>query len=107
MNAADLPSRGANPSELTESTCWFTIPHHVCEPEQLDCGSALEVVPDECLIELKAESRPQSIQNLLTNAPCRLDVAIRCEDFSTLKPLLKVTALVSRFAVLLRSRVKT
>eukprot|EP00731_Ephydatia_muelleri_P005509 Em0002g1685a len=59
------------------------------------CDFALEVVPDECLLELKAESRPRGIHNLLTNAAYRLDVAIRCEDFSTLKRLLKVTALVS------------
>ena len=34
-NLADLPSRGVDLSELTESTLWFRIPHHIYEPEKL------------------------------------------------------------------------
>ena len=64
------------------------------------------MVPGECLLELKTESRPRGVHNLLTHASCHLDVVIRCEDFNTLKRLLQVTAVVSRFIALLRSRVK-
>ena len=66
-NPADLPSRGVDLAELTETTLWFTIPHHMCEPEQLNCEFTSEVAPEECLVELKAEARPQGVHNLLTN----------------------------------------
>ena len=79
---------------------------HDNEPEQLNCDSASEVVPEECLAELKTEARPQGIYNLLTHASARLDDAIKCEDISTLKRLLKVMALVMKFVALLRSRAK-
>ena len=82
------------------------IPHHIYEPEQLNCDSASEVVPEECLAELKTEARSQGIHNLLTHASARLNNAIKCEDFSTLKRLLKVTALVMKFVALLRPRAK-
>ena len=59
-------------------------------------------------MELKVGNRPtsQSTHSLMVQELCRFDSVIHCEDFSTLRRLLRVTAYVQKFISLLKSKVK-
>eukprot|EP00731_Ephydatia_muelleri_P009272 Em0004g1610a len=80
---ADLPSRGADLSEL--GTCipesWLTLPPGLCEPEhetsEIDSCSS-----EASAMELKIGSRPtsQNTHSLVVQELCQFDSVIRCED---------------------------
>ena len=109
VNPADLPSRGADLSEL--GTCipesWLTLPPGLCEPEhetsEIDSCSS-----EASAMELKIGSRPtsQNTHSLVVQELCQFDSVIRCEDFSTLRRLFRVTAYVQKFVALLKSKVR-
>ena len=104
LNPADLPSRGADLKELTESTTpWLTVPYWICESDQRQCSYDLDTIPDECMVELKVESWLTS-QNLLTPESTPVYWIIRCENFNSLGRLLRVTAHVSKFIAILKSK---
>ena len=100
VNPADLPSRGADLSEL--GTCipesWLTLPPGLCEPEHetSEIGSCSS---EASAMELKIGSRPtsQNTHSLVVQELCQFDSVIRCEDFSTLRRLFRVTAYVQKF----------
>ncbi|KAL5457182.1 hypothetical protein EMCRGX_G034427 [Ephydatia muelleri] len=109
VNPADLPSRGADLSEL--GTCipesWLTLPPGLCEPEhetsEIDSCSS-----EASAMELKIGSRPtsQNTHSLVVQELYQFDSVIRCEDFSTLRRLFRVTAYVQKFVALLKSKVR-
>eukprot|EP00731_Ephydatia_muelleri_P035515 Em0131g2a len=107
INLADLPSRGTDHSECGIPASWLTLPPGLCEPNQeideIDsCGS------EACAMELKVGNRPtsQSTHSLIVQELCRFDSVLHCEDFSTLRRLLRVTAYVQKFISLLKAKVK-
>ena len=59
---------------------------------------------EECLQEMKRQDRNQVAHSLLITRDCGLSCLIKCEDYSSLDRLLRVTALVLRFIWILKSR---
>ena len=92
LNPADLPTRGLTTLELSVNQLWrqgpdwlgMDLPWTDSEPT---------CMPEECAVELKI-SGPQSL-NLVTTASDiqgLIDSLLRCQDFSALMKLLRVTA---------------
>ena len=96
-NPADLPSRGLTLLELSVSQLWRQGPPWLYEPgttrSTQECGKVS--VPEECMVEVKSSSR--SAHSLLTTHPAdTIGSLIKCEDFSSLTRLFRVTAYVLR-----------
>ena len=105
-NPADMPSRGMDPLQLVNNPFWFNGPRWLCESssEELSDSCIPEHVPECCATELKVkDSRrcPESHSLLVSD---HKDSMIRCENFSSLKRLLKVTAIVYKFIQVLKMR---
>jgi hypothetical protein len=99
-NPADIPSRGASTSELSEKLeLWLNGPSTI-EPASELIESEDTGLSDDCLAELKAGNREKVTANLLS---CNdTGMAISCQDYSNLRRLLRVTAYVFKFIKLLR-----
>ena len=110
-NPADLVSRGTSPITLMSSTLWWKGPlwlqglqetsETVRLPEQIDPSL-------ECLREMKVHSRHQTEETAILvvkgSAQVGISEAIRCEDYSNVFKLLRVTAYVLRFVRNLKAR---
>ena len=105
-NPADMPSRGMDPLQLVNNPLWFNGPRWLCESssEGLSDSCIPEHVPESCATELKVKDscRCQESHSLLVSD--HKDPMIRCENFSSLKRLLKVTAIVYKFIQVLKMR---
>ena len=67
-----------------------------------------EPVPEECLHEMKISSRLQfeSVHNMFSSELHDNNPALRCEDFSTLRRLLRVTGCVQKFIEQVKAKLK-
>ena len=64
-----------------------------------------EEPPDECLKKMKSKGQQATpVHNLLLGNKSTIDVLMNCEDFGTLKRLLRVTAHVIKFVGILKAR---
>ena len=103
-NPADIPSRGLSPAGLSISELWRSGPEWLrfgteCQP--LMC---CDDIPDQCMTELKARSRPVLPHALLTQQTAGIALVIDCERFSNSHKLYRVTALVLKFIQLLKKQ---
>ena len=94
-NPADLPSRGLTLLELSLNQLWRQGPPWLLAQ---DTNPDLELdftMPTECVSEMKTSKEKTHNLLIITKAPT-IGSLIRCEDFSTLTRLLRVTAHVLR-----------
>ena len=107
-NPADLPSRGLTPTELAGSKLWRYGPNWLIHKQPDEKEGAMEM-PDECLREIKVSRH--AIHNLMVtnnhNCCSGISAIMSCEDFSSLQKLLRITAYVMRFVVILRQVIAT
>ncbi len=101
-NPADLPSRGLFLVELSVSKIWHRGSEWL-HAAALSCdGNVMLTMPDECASELKGI---QPTHNLLaTEVKPSVGSLLKCEDYSTLSRLLRVTGYVLRAIKLFKSR---
>ena len=92
-NSADIPLRGRNLSDPAMLALWLN------GPDWLRTGVKIyqpaEIMPDECVAEMKYLI--PEIQTLLTAETCEIISVLRCEDFCTLRRLIRVTDQVITF----------
>ena len=100
-NPADLPSRGLTPLELSASALWRRGPTWILENGGDLPTPDLSDMPDGCVSEVKATSKTAS-HSLLNPTPIAgVGALMKCEDYSSLARLLRVTTHVVRFARML------
>ena len=105
-NPADVPSRGLTPLELSVNLLWRNGPKWLSEGAG-DREQPADEMPEECIAEMKAADR-KLIHSLLANdSTTGLQQIMKCEDYSSLSKLLRVTAIVLKFVRLLMSKVKS
>ncbi len=101
-NPADLPSRGLTMLELSSSQLWRQGPPWLLTRDvSPDQGSDEVAMPKECTSEMKT-SKEKTYNLLITTPTPTVGRVIKCEDFSILTRLLRVTAYVLRAAKLFR-----
>ena len=107
-NPADLPSRGVSVRELIDSPIWLNGPIWLSDSGSMMPNMDEEEPPEECLKEMKGKGQQAttSVHNLLLANKSTIDVLMKCEDFGTLKRLLRVTAHVIKFVKILKARSK-
>jgi len=103
-NPADIPSRGLSPAGLSISELWRSGLEWLrfgteCQP--LMC---CDDIPDQCMTELKASSRPVLPHTLLTQQTAGIVLVIDCERLSNTHKLYRVTAFVLKFIQLLKKQ---
>ena len=113
INPADIPSRGMSPEELSENTLWREGPTCLVDTEETtnERGHEDEHTPEECWVEMKAKDRQKmkaatASTLLVKSEPSGIARIMKCEDYSELQRLLRVTAYVLRFASTLLSKVR-
>ena len=107
-NPADLPSRGVNPSELSDSKIWQHGPDWLYERDDKIPNTEDTTMPQEC----EVEKRVRKIHNHSLLVPSSVDSVqlkelIDCESFSSVNRLLRVTAYVLRFVSILKAKRQT
>ena len=96
-NPADLPSRGLTLLELSVSQLWRHGPPWLYEwdPNTTQEPDEVSVMSGECLSEMKT-SKERAHNLLITHPAPTVGNIMKCEDFSMLTHLLRVTAYVLR-----------
>ena len=93
-NPADLPSRGISSKQLETSLMWRHGPDWLPKFSPAECTEE-EPMPEDCTLEMKNTS---SHTLLVTNENPTIGQLITCTCYSQLQKLLRVTALVQKFA---------
>jgi hypothetical protein len=103
-NPADVPSRGLTPLELSVNLLWHNGTEWLSGVVANREPQANEM-PEECMTEMKVADQ-RLIHGLLTNSStiC-LHQIMKCEDYSSLSRLFRVTAIVLKFVRLLKAKV--
>lgn len=99
-NPADIPSRGRSLSDETTLTLWLNGPqwlHCGKEPGQQSSDSSSGNMPEECLAELKNSTTAAESSTFLTTNGLGIDPILECENFSSLKRLLRITSQVIKY----------
>ena len=97
------PSRGASPAELREKCdLWLYGPAWLSSSGNPTLSSEAISVPEECLHEMKTKDR-QKLSTCTVLATCGLSTIVRCETFSDVNRLLRVTAYVLKFVRALKT----
>ena len=100
-NPADLPSRGSSLGDVQTRSLWLQGPDWLkgdLEPDKCISGT----MPEECQQELKMKIT----QNLLVVEASNLSEILDCEEYSSFRRLLRVTANVLLFIERLKRKVK-
>ena len=95
-NPADLPSRGLAPCELSDSQLWWKGPDWL-ENSDLGDGNSEATMPEECERELKVDRGEVSHGLLVASPSPGIGQLMKCEDFSSLRRLIGVTAIILKF----------
>ena len=81
----DIPSRGVNVQEFHErSDLWFHGPSWLGEEDYNVCENCEEIVPEECLVELKKSHTSSLLVSMNTES------LVDCCKFSSLGDLVRV-----------------
>lgn len=99
-NPADLPSRGLTPLELSASALWRRGPIWMSESDDLPTPD-LSDMPGDCASEEKKTSKTASHNLLNPSLIVGIGALMRCQDFSSLARLFRVTTYVVKFARML------
>lgn len=105
-NPADIPSRSADPLELSRSTVWLHGSDWLAHPDLIIKEKELNM-PDECLQEMKSKDR-KLIHCMLTTEKSKISLnkVLDCEIFGDLHCLLRIIhAYVMKFVNLLKHRI--
>lgn len=103
-NPADIPSRGLSLLELSVNILWRDGPGWICEgnpTQDQECHQ-----PEECLTELRNKDRQLVHGLLMAGNTAKLSHIMDCGNYSSLKRLLSVTALVMKFGRMLLDKVR-
>ena len=103
-NPAGVPSRGLTPLELSVNMLWHHGPSWL---DMADCNTQEFTMPEECATEMKAKDKCAVHSLLTTDVPTGLRQITKCDDFSTLSCLCRVTAYILRFVKALKSRIQS
>ena len=90
-NPADLPSRGLTPLELSTSALWRRGPPCIGEGDDVPIPHSFDM-PKDCTLEMKGTSKATSY------TVAGIGAIIRCQDFSSMSRLFRVTTHVLKFA---------
>lgn len=105
-NPADLPSRGLAVTELSVNNLWRNGPQWLREGEFLNAQEDT-LMPEECISEMKALDRKLTLTLLATEERPSLSQILDCEQYSTIRRLLRVTAYVLKFIGLLKQKIQS
>ena len=101
-NPADMPSRGTSPKDLETSLTWRHGPDWLPKFSSTDLSDDLPM-PEDCIAEMKSSAS----HSLLVETESRgIGHLMECECYSKLQKLLRVTALVKKFAARFKTLVK-
>ena len=104
-NPADLPSRGVSVEELMNNHLWFNGPSWLLDGAIVTHRFEEDSVPEECIAEMKVSDKHkhQAMHALL--AIGNVSTIVKCENFSSLTRLLRVTGYVLKFIDVLKTRI--
>ena len=113
-NPADIPSRGMSPLELSECALWIGGPTWLTEDEESASEEFNdEQLPRECLDEMKVGDKEkwkaETSSSLLVSADqgtVGIATILKCEDYSDLQRLLRVTALILKFVKIMKAKLQ-
>ena len=95
-NPADLPSRGLSTLEFSVNQLWRNGPEWLTkDPATPQCDLEQDMMPDQCYPELRA-SAVKSLNLISTDSQGTIESLMKCQDYSTLSRLLRVTAQILR-----------
>lgn len=114
LNPADIASRGAKISVIASSDLWCKGPPFLENeeahwPNVPKCPISGNTVPEEVATELKKESAPEISSVMSVSAQCSQDISevVQLERFSSLRKLVRVTALVLKFIQRIKKKTET
>ena len=104
-NPADLPSRGVSVEELMNNHLWFNGPSWLLDGAIVTHRFEEDSVPEECIAEMKVSDKHkhQAMHALL--AIGNVSTIVKCENFSSLTRLLRVTGYVLKSIDVLKTRI--
>ena len=95
-NPADLPSRGLSTLEFSVNQLWRNGPEWLTkDPATPQYDLEQDMMPDQCYPELRA-SAVKSLNLTSTDSQGTIENLMKCQDYSTLWRLLRVTAQILR-----------
>ena len=114
INPADIPSRGMTPTDMVKCELWNRGPamlHEKVEEEEHRVLGITEI-PEECIEEMKiAEQRKlennTQIALLAVEGENGVAKIINCDNFSSFRRLVRVTARVLKFIKILKTKCKS
>ena len=99
-NPADIPSRGVPPLELSKKLeLWLHGPRTLRNNEEPEHAMTM---PEDCLTEAKVKDKATSLLNAGSSSSI-----LPCQDYSSFKKLLRVTAYVFKFIANIKSHSTT
>ena len=106
-NPADIPSRGADPHQLSGIALWLYGPGWLREAAVVPDHEDITDMPEACAIEQK---KAKETHNLLTPADgkkqARIGVLIKADDVSSKEKLLRLTASVLKYVKVWKCKAK-
>ena len=104
-NPADLPSRGVSVEELMNSHLWFNGPSWLLDGTTVTHSVEEDSIPDECIAEMKVNDRRKHQAMHVLFVTGNVSTIVKCENFSSLSRLLRVTGYVLKFIDVLKTRI--